>query len=334
MLKLILVLFISYTSSALAHHSRANFDRDTTAVLTGKIIDYQWKNPHVFIEIEADEKIWLVEAHSVTAMRRNGWAGDSLAIGESVTISGSPDRDSSKNFVLLDYVEKSEGNKLYAFRNPDSAPAQKVIEPSTDFSGTWSLDMRRFSVNLAGGGPPEEWQYTSEGQQLVDDFSVDQNPELQCNEIGVPRISIYPYGTNFYYEGDTLRIVKEHMDEKRTIWFDKEAEGLRNQAPSYVGTSYGHFESDQHLVIETTNFLPTRWGSANGVDSSAQKTVVEEYVLAEDGLSIELTVTITDPVFLTSPGISTAGYIKDESREFVESDCDPDAASRHLTVEQ
>lgn len=332
MFKLVLALFICFASSAQAHHSRANFDRATTTLLTGKIVDYQWKNPHVFIEIKADKKVWLVEAHSVTAMRRNGWAGDSLAIGESVAISGSPDKDPSKNFVLLDYVEKSGGNKLYAFRNPKAAQVEKVIEPSADFSGTWSLDMRRFSLNLAGGGPPKEWQYTAEGRQLVDGFSVDQNPELQCNEIGVPRISIYPYGTNFYRDGDSLRIVKEHMDEKRTVWFDKDAEGLQDQAPSYVGTSYGYFKSDRHLVIETNNFLPTRWGSANGVDSSAQKSVIEEYALAEDGLTMELTVTITDPVYLAAPGVSTAGYIKDESREFVESGCDPNAASRHLSV--
>ena len=323
--------------SVFAHHSRANFDRSTTAVLTGKITDYAWRNPHVFIEIEAEDnngvnQTWLVEAHSVTGMRLNGWGDDSLRVGEQVTISGSPDFNSAKHFVLLDHVEKENGSKLYAFRNNNAAPARREIEASSDFSGTWTLDMRRFNARLAGGGRPTDWQYTEAGEELAGEFSLINNPELQCKEIGVPRITIYPYGINFYMSEDNLRIKKEHLNEQRVIWFDKESPELLNQAPSYVGTSYGYFKADNHLVIETNNFLATQWGSARGVNSSEEKSVLEEYVLAEDGLSIEITVTVTDPVYLSAPGVASTAYIKDENREFEETPCDPESASRHLTV--
>lgn len=334
---LIGLIVLSCSGFSTAHHSRANFDSEKTVVLNGTIVDFSWRNPHVFVEISADDtngnnQTWLVEAHSVTSMQRNGWNRESLKVGEPVKLTGSPDRDPSKYFVLMNSIEKSDGTKLYAFRNPEAAPVQKVVEPSADFSGTWNLDMSRFNTRLAGGGPPE-WNYTEAGQALVNDFSVNQNPELNCLAIGVPRISIYPYGTNFKRSENSLEIQKEHLNEERIAWFDRNAEALKNQEPSYVGLSYGQLKSPKHLIIESWNFLPTKWGNANGVDSSSEKTVVEEYILSEDGMSIEIKITITDPVYMNSPVIVTGGYLKDESREFAKVPCDPRAASRHLDVE-
>jgi hypothetical protein len=329
------LIFVSGVADA--HHSRANFDNSVTTVLSGTVVDYSWRNPHVYMELAVEDngesKTWLVEAHSVTSMRRNGWDKQTLNVGEQITLTGSPDRDSSKNFILLNYVEKTDGSKLYAFRNPDAKPVVEKIEPSKDFAGTWNLDMSRFNARLAGGGPPETWDYTALALQEAEGFNVNQNPELQCLPIGVPRITIYPYGINIVRNDDRMLIHKEHMDEKRVVWFDSDKAALNNPAPSYVGTSVGRFESERHLVIETANFLPTRWGNANGVDSSAEKTVVEDYVLADDGMSIEISITITDPVYMNKPAVVTGGYIKDYNRDFVETPCDPEAASRHLSVE-
>lgn len=338
MIRLVFALMaFSLSAVAAAHHSRANFDPDIVTVVEGTIVDYSWRNPHVYVEIQADDEAgisrkWLVESHSVTGMRRNGWDAKTLQVGEQVTLAGSPDRDADKHFLLMSYVQKADGPRLYAFRNPDAVPVAKQIEPSVDFSGTWSLDMRRFNARLAGGGVPD-WDYTEVAQKRVDGFDVEQNPELECLAIGVPRITIYPYGTNFFRDKNSLRIEKEHMNEKRVIWFDKDTEALKNQPASYVGSSYGRFQSERHLVIESWGFLPTRWGNANGVDSSAEKTVVEEYVLSEDGMSMEIKITLTDPVYINEPVVVSGGYIKDENRAFVETPCDPTAASRHLSAE-
>ncbi len=339
MLRSILILTsLSISSVVCAHHSRANFDNSVVTELSGTVIDYSWRNPHVYMEVEVveesgDHRTWLIESHSVTAMRRNGWSANTLNVGDQVTFSGSADKNPERPFLLLDYLQKNGGEKLYAFGNRDAAPIEKEIIPSTDFTGTWRLDFSRFDVKNAGGLPPEEWSYTELAQKSVDNFSFEQNPELECNAIGVPRIMIYPYGTNFTRDTNSIRIQKEHMDEKRTIWLDADAQGLEDQEPSYVGTSFGRFETDRHLIVETSGFLPTLWGTANGVDSSAKKSLVENYYLAEDGLSIEIAITVTDPVYLNEPVTLVGGYFKDENREFVETPCDPEAASRHLTVE-
>ena len=92
-------------------------------------------------------------------------------------------------------------------------------------------------------------------------------------------------------------------------------------------------ESDRRLIIETSGFLPTLWGAANGVDSSSDKSLVENYHLAKDGMSIEISITVTNPVHLVEPVTVVGVYFKDEDREFVETPCDLEAASLHLTVE-
>lgn len=281
-----------------------------------------------------ENRTWLIESHSVTAMRRNGWGTDTLNIGDQVTFSGSADKNPERNFLLLNYLQKADEEKLYTFGNGDAAPVEKEIVPSTDFTGTWSLDLSRFDIKNAGGLPPEEWSYTELAQKAVDNFSFEQNPELECHAIGVPRIIIYPYGTNFSRDENSISVQKEHMDEKRVIWLDSDAEGLTSQEPSPVGTSFGRFDAERHLVVETSGFRPTLWGIVNGVDSSAEKSLVENYYLAEDGMSIEISITVTDPVFLNEQATIVGGYFKDENREFVETPCDPQAASRHLTVEQ
>lgn len=332
------LVLLMLTNVAVAHHSRANFDSEQLVELVGTIVDYAWRNPHVFVEIEApdangDSQIWLVESHSVTGMRGNGWDRDSLVEGEQVTIVGSPDKNPNKHFVLMNYVEKAGGERLYAFRNPDAEPVERQIMASEDFSGTWDFDLRSFNTRLAGGPPPADWDYTETALLDIESFAFDQNPELECLAIGVPRITIYPYGTNIQRLEDRILIHKEHLNEKRVVWLDANAEGLQNQEPSYVGTSYGYFESPRHLIIETSNFLPTRWGIANGVHSSAEKTVVEEFILSEDGLSIDITARVTDPVYLNKTVVSTGRFLKAEDRDFVETPCDPTAASRHLSLE-
>lgn len=328
-------VFLLFTSHAQAHHSRANFDLEKEFELTGKIVDYSWRNPHVFVEIEVvhntgERKVWLVEAHSVTAMKDKGWSKSTLAEGSTVTIVGHLDKNRNKALMLMDYIKKPGEDPLYAFKR--SPKNKDEIEPSIDFSGTWELDFTRFNRKEAGGGPPD-WAYTEKATEQAKTFSVNDNPELRCEKIGVPKNVIYPYGVNIVRDGDVIRIDKEHLEESRVIYLDPKLVSDKELPPSYGGTSIGRFESERHLVVETSNFLPTPWGNANGIDSSEQKKVTENYYLAEDGLSIEISYTIEDPVFLTAPATVTGGYFKSKNREFEKVGCDQRAASRHLEVE-
>lgn len=332
MRKLILVVLMFGSGGLQAHHSRANFNNDIDLELTGTVVDFSWRNPHVYVEIAVEDEAgetntWLVEAHSVTGMKNKGWDKNTLVEGSTVTIGGHPDRNTDRHFLLMSYIQKPGEEKLLAFNRTPTPKSE--IEASIDFSGTWDLDFSRFNVKEAGGGPPD-WSYTDAGKAQVEKFSVNNNPELTCQQIGVPKLVIYPYGINWTRKGDVILIQKEHMDEDRVIYLNPHVMATMQLSPTYVGTSYGRFESERHLKVLTVGFLPTPWGNANGIDSSEQKRVIEDYVLSEDGMSVEISYTIEDPVYMTESVTVTGGYFKAKNRPFEKLGCDEHAASRHL----
>ena len=85
---------------AAAHHSFAMFDRDKPLALEGTVKDFQWTNPHVWIQVMvADAKgvdqEWGVECTSVNFMRRQGWDRTSLKPGDKIKLVIFPLKDGS-----------------------------------------------------------------------------------------------------------------------------------------------------------------------------------------------------------------------------------------------
>jgi hypothetical protein len=85
---------------ALAHHSFAMFDREHPTPLVGTVKDFQWTNPHVWIQVVAVDakgvsQEWGVECTSVNFMRRQGWDRDSLKAGDKVEMLIFPLKDGS-----------------------------------------------------------------------------------------------------------------------------------------------------------------------------------------------------------------------------------------------
>lgn len=79
-----------------AHHSFAMFDYHRTVVLTGTVRQFQWTNPHVWIQLESTDpargepKEWSVQLTSVNFLYRVGWRHDTLKRGDNVTLSVHP----------------------------------------------------------------------------------------------------------------------------------------------------------------------------------------------------------------------------------------------------
>jgi hypothetical protein len=94
------------SAPALAHHSFAMFDRQKEVTLKGTVKEFQWTNPHSFIEIEvADEKgvitPYSVEMNSPNNLTRQGWKSTSLKPGDKVTVLMNPLRDGSKGGLFV-----------------------------------------------------------------------------------------------------------------------------------------------------------------------------------------------------------------------------------------
>ena len=90
-----------------------------------------------------------------------------------------------------------------------------------------------------------------------------------------------------------------------------------------MGFSVGHWE-DRTLVIETT-LLEPGWldGSGYPMSGGDDTRIVERWDIAEDGLTIDRTMTIYDPLY-SEPLVRTRGSQRGDARELLESPaCDP-----------
>ena len=90
----------AWAGPASAHHSAAMYDRDKRRPLTGVVKEFQWTNPHVFIQVmstndkgKAEE--WSVECTSVNFMTRRGWTKETLKPGDKIVVVISPLKDGS-----------------------------------------------------------------------------------------------------------------------------------------------------------------------------------------------------------------------------------------------
>ena len=82
--------------------------------------------------------------------------------------------------------------------------------------------------------------------------------------------------------------------------------------------------------METRGFSPDKWGNAAGLDSSDKKIVTERYELSRDGLKMDVSYTISDPVYLT--GLATVGgnYRIVPDHIFADMDCNIESSTMHL----
>jgi hypothetical protein len=98
---LVLALAGAAAPPAMAHHSFAMFDRDHPTPLAGTVKDFQWTNPHVWIQVlvagpDGAQQEWGIECTSVNFMRRQGWERDSLKPGDRVKLLIFPLKDGSR----------------------------------------------------------------------------------------------------------------------------------------------------------------------------------------------------------------------------------------------
>jgi hypothetical protein len=113
---------------ALAHHSFAMFDRDKQVTLTGTVHEFQWTNPHSWIEIDVPNASggsdkWGVELNSPNNLARQGWRSNALKPGDKVTVVLNPLRSGEKGGLFLQ-VTLPDGKVLGdRFLSRPNAPA-------------------------------------------------------------------------------------------------------------------------------------------------------------------------------------------------------------------
>jgi lysyl-tRNA synthetase class II len=98
-------LVLLLAGSAFAHHSVSNFDFDKSVTVSGNVKYFSFTNPHSFIDIEVkDEKgavsTWKVFATSKVVLQRYGWSPSSVKVGDTITVTGHPDKTKPREMYL------------------------------------------------------------------------------------------------------------------------------------------------------------------------------------------------------------------------------------------
>lgn len=90
----LLSTIISGTQPAAAHHSFAMFDRNKEVTVTGTVKEFQWTNPHCWLQVvvvsDGQAKEWSFEGGSPGILSRHGWKRTSLKQGDQITVTFYP----------------------------------------------------------------------------------------------------------------------------------------------------------------------------------------------------------------------------------------------------
>ena len=113
---LALILSAAAAPPALAHHSFAMFDQSKQVTLKGTVKDFQWTNPHAWIEVEIQNaqgapEVWGVELNSPNNLIRQGWKRTVMKPGDKVTVIINPLKDGTKG-GLFNAVYLANGSLL------------------------------------------------------------------------------------------------------------------------------------------------------------------------------------------------------------------------------
>jgi Family of unknown function (DUF6152) len=120
------------TGTAFAHHSFAMFDQSRQLPLSGTVMEFQWTNPHSFIELDVPKgdgtnELWHVELNSPNNLKRQGWKSTSLKTGDKILVVINPLRDGQHGGLFLS-VTLPDGSIL---GDPTRRGSDPINVPST-----------------------------------------------------------------------------------------------------------------------------------------------------------------------------------------------------------
>ena len=100
-------------NSAFAHHSSAMYDRTKEVTLSGVVKEFQWTNPHTWLQVVVSDKSgktveWSIEGGAVSLMKRAGWAREGLKPGDKVDVVFYQLKDGDNGGTVIQ-VTKSDG---------------------------------------------------------------------------------------------------------------------------------------------------------------------------------------------------------------------------------
>jgi hypothetical protein len=120
---------LAAAAGATAHHSVAMFDQTRKVRIEGTVVEFQWTNPHVWLQVKApDAKGALVEQGfeigAPNTLVRDGFRKTSFKPGDKVSVLAAPRRDGTVGGLYL-CARTTAGKWLVFGMGPNSKPPEE-----------------------------------------------------------------------------------------------------------------------------------------------------------------------------------------------------------------
>jgi len=151
-----LLFFSLLGMQAHAHHSNSAYDMSDTLSVSGTVVDLQWRNPHVLIDLEVDDgaggkEVWVLETVGIQNLIRNGWTKVRVGAGENISAEVRP-TNSGEPGGILRWVTLADGTVLPIDDDaPDYGPS------ATTNNDAPSADIESISVEALAADTRADW---------------------------------------------------------------------------------------------------------------------------------------------------------------------------------
>jgi hypothetical protein len=340
----ITVLTLVGAPAAIAHHAfSTEFDADLEGEVEGVVTRVYWANPHIRYIVDMTLPDGSIETWSLQppgnlpTYRRQDWFEDTVQAGDIVHATGNLGREGAKKLYAT-CITLESGRELGRCSTPGTV-AEVTADPNIDYtyshndyevdiSGYW--DNRYKFRTTVDDFEPRPMPLTAASRTIYEGRRFGDDHVLRCLPAGLPRIFGSPYSLEVIDAGTHYMMLFLQDNTPRWVWMDGRSAPADHPLTS-MGFSTGEWNG-RTLTIETTHVLPG-WldGSGYPMTGGDGTRIVEEWTVAEDGLTIDRTMTIYDDYY-TEPLVRTRGSQRRDPRgDLIESPaCDPDNHYRDL----
>ena len=108
------------------HHSFAAFDMSKTITVSGVVKEFQWTNPHSWIQMMVTDPSgnaveWSIETSAPSSLVRQGWKPRTLKPGDQITVTTHPLRDGRPGGSLVSAM-LADGTRIGGSPTGDPQP--------------------------------------------------------------------------------------------------------------------------------------------------------------------------------------------------------------------
>ena len=114
-LKHLAAVLLAASTAASAHHSPVMFDTSKQITLDGTVRQFQFTNPHCYIQLMVDGTEWSLEMGAPVYLANRGWKPSTLKPGDKIRVTASPLRSGASGGLVLNVVSL-EGKQIGTIR--------------------------------------------------------------------------------------------------------------------------------------------------------------------------------------------------------------------------